>query len=111
MFARLVETGLVGTSGTATEPVHQQVVESFNGNKALVLAALFGEDMPQSKRNTEKRISYDVVDHGFVARRGRARSHTVCLIGRYPGDRLLLPFPQGTIRHGVAMPRFMTLRA
>ena len=55
MFARLVETGLVGTSGAATELVHQQVVESFNGNKALVLAALFGEDMPQSKRNTEKR--------------------------------------------------------
>jgi hypothetical protein len=49
------ESGLVGTSGTATELVHQQVVESFNGNKALVLAALFGEDMPQSKRNTEKR--------------------------------------------------------
>ena len=31
MFARLVETGLVGTSGAATELVHQQVVESFNG--------------------------------------------------------------------------------
>ena len=55
MFARLVETGLVGTSGAATELVHQQVVESFNGNKALVLAALFGGDVPQSKRNTEKR--------------------------------------------------------
>jgi hypothetical protein len=55
MFTRLVETGLAGTSGIATELVHQQVVESFNGNKALVLAAVFGEDMPQSKRNTEKR--------------------------------------------------------
>ena len=55
MFTRLVETGLVGTSGTATDLVHQQVVESFNGNKALVLAALFGENMPQSKRNTAKR--------------------------------------------------------
>ena len=55
MFARLVETGLVGTGGTATELVHRQVVESFNGNKALVLAALFGENLPQSKRNTEKR--------------------------------------------------------
>ena len=55
MFARLVEIGLVGTSGTATEFVHQQVVESFNGNKALVFAALFGEDMPQSKRNTGRR--------------------------------------------------------
>jgi len=55
MFARLVETGLVGTSGTATEFVHRQVVESFNGNKALVLAALFGENLPQSRRKTEKR--------------------------------------------------------
>ncbi len=55
MFAKLVEIGLVGTSGTATEFVHQQVVESFNGNKALVFAALFGDDMPQSERNTGKR--------------------------------------------------------
>jgi hypothetical protein len=55
MFAKLVEIGLVGTSGTATEFVHQQVVESFNGNKALVFAALFGEDKPQSERNSEKR--------------------------------------------------------
>jgi hypothetical protein len=55
MFAKLVEIGLVGTSGTATEFVHQQVVESFLGNKALVFAALFGDDMPQSERNTEKR--------------------------------------------------------
>jgi hypothetical protein len=55
MFAKLVEIGLVGTSGTATEFVHQQVVESFNGNKALVFAALFGDDMPQSERNTKKR--------------------------------------------------------
>lgn len=55
MFAKLVEIGLVGTSGTATEFVHQQVVESFNGNKALVFAALFGEDAPQSERNNEKR--------------------------------------------------------
>jgi hypothetical protein len=48
MFARLVKTGLAGTSGNATELVHRQVVESFNGNKALVLAALFGENLPQS---------------------------------------------------------------
>ena len=55
MFAKLVEIGLVGTSGTATEFVHQQVIESFNGNKALVFAALFGDDMPQSERNTGRR--------------------------------------------------------
>jgi hypothetical protein len=30
-----------------------------------VLAALFGEDMPQSKRNTESGTSYDVADHGW----------------------------------------------
>jgi len=54
MFARLVEAGLAGTSGAVTELVHQQVVESFNGNKALVLAALFGEDLPQSKTQHRK---------------------------------------------------------
>ena len=55
--------------------------------------------------------SYDVVDHGFVARRATRVVHIVRLIGRYPGDRLLLPLPQGMIRHGMAMPRSMTLRA
>lgn len=55
MFSRLVETGFIGTSGTSTELVHQQVIKSFDGQKSLVLATLHGEDMPQSKRNTEKR--------------------------------------------------------
>jgi hypothetical protein len=55
MFSRLVEIGLIGTSGTSTDLVRQQVIRSFNGHKALVVATLHGEDMPQSKRNTEKR--------------------------------------------------------
>jgi len=57
MFARLVETGLIGTSGTSTHLVHQQVIRSFNNQKALVLATLEGDNMIQSKRNTEKRRS------------------------------------------------------
>jgi hypothetical protein len=55
MFSRLAEIGLIGTSGTSSDLVHQQVIRSFNGHKALVLATLHGEEMPQSKRNTEKR--------------------------------------------------------
>jgi len=55
MFSRLAEIGLIGTSGTSSDLVHQQVIRSFNGHKALVLATLHGEDMLQSKRNTEKR--------------------------------------------------------
>ncbi len=55
MFCRLAEIGLIGTSGTSSDLVHQQVIRSFNGHKALVLATLQGDDMLQSKRNTEKR--------------------------------------------------------
>ena len=55
MFSSLAEIGLIGTSGTSSDLVHQQVIRSFNGHKALVLATLHGEDMLQSKRNTEKR--------------------------------------------------------
>lgn len=55
MFSRLVETGFIGTSGTSTDLVYQQIVRSFNNQKALVIATLEGEDMLQSKRNTEKR--------------------------------------------------------
>jgi hypothetical protein len=55
MFSRLVETGFIGTSGTSTELIHQQVIKSFEGQKSVVLATLHGEDIPQSKRNTAKR--------------------------------------------------------
>ena len=66
-FAKLVETGLVGTSGTSTDLVYQQVIQSYNGHKALVLATLSGEDMPQAKRNTEKRKQVRRRLSGFVA--------------------------------------------
>ncbi len=57
MFSKLVETGLIGTTGTSTDVVHDQVLQSFDGQKAVVLAALSGEDEPQSKRNSRRRRS------------------------------------------------------
>lgn len=55
MFNRLVETGLIGTSGTSTDLLRQQIIRSFNGQKSLVVAALYGEDMNQSERNSVRR--------------------------------------------------------
>jgi hypothetical protein len=55
MFNRLVETGLIGTAGSSTELLHDQIMLSFEGHKSLVVATLHGDDIPQSKRNTEKR--------------------------------------------------------
>lgn len=55
MFNRLVETGLIGTTGSSTELLHEQIMRSFEGKKSLVVATLHGDDVPQSKRNTEKR--------------------------------------------------------
>lgn len=55
MFTRLVETGFIGTSGTSTDAVHQQIIRSFNGRKAVVLATLHGEELPQSKRTSQRR--------------------------------------------------------
>lgn len=55
MFNRLVETGLIGTTGSSTELLHDQIMLSFEGHKSLVVATLYGDDIPQSKRNTEKR--------------------------------------------------------
>ena len=54
-FGRLVESGLIGTTGTSTDLLYQQIVRSFNGKKSLVVATLQGDDMPQSTRNNEKR--------------------------------------------------------
>lgn len=74
MFTRLVETGFTGTSGTSPGAVRQQIIRSFNGRKAVVLATLHGEELPQSKRTSHRR-------HGksrrrasaAYARRGRVR--------------------------------------
>jgi len=55
MFNRLVETGLIGTTGSSTELLRDQIMLSFERHKSLVVATLHGDDIPQSKRNTEKR--------------------------------------------------------
>ena len=55
MFNRLVETGLIGTTGSSTGLLHDQIMLSFEGHKSLVVATLHGDDIPQSRRNTEKR--------------------------------------------------------
>lgn len=55
MFHRLVETGLIGTTGTSTQVLYDQIMLSFEGHKSLVVATLYGEDMAQSQRNSEKR--------------------------------------------------------
>jgi hypothetical protein len=55
MFHRLVETGLIGTTGTSTQVLYDQIMLSFEGHKSLVVATLQGKDMPQSQRNSEKR--------------------------------------------------------
>lgn len=55
MFTRLVETGMIGTAGTSTELVHQQIIRSFTAGKALALGVLAGDDLPQSERNSLRR--------------------------------------------------------
>ncbi|WNM30874.1 hypothetical protein RKE30_10870 [Streptomyces sp. Li-HN-5-11] len=55
LFARLVETGQIGTAGTSTDLVRQQVIRSFRGQRNLVFAALSGEEPPQAKRNAQRR--------------------------------------------------------
>lgn len=55
LFARLVETGQIGTTGTSTDLVRQQVIRSFGGQRNLVLAALSGKEPPQAQRNAQRR--------------------------------------------------------
>lgn len=55
MFTKLVETGLIGTAGVSTDLVHQQIVRSFTGKKALALGVLQGDDLTQSERNRRRR--------------------------------------------------------
>ncbi|MCE7081759.1 hypothetical protein [Streptomyces sp. ST2-7A] len=57
-FTRLVETGQIGTTGTSTDLVRQQVIRSFRGRRNLVLAALSGEEEPQAKRNAQRRAGH-----------------------------------------------------
>jgi len=55
LFTRLVDIGFIGTTGTSTDMVHEQVIRSLDGQKALVAATLVGDELPQSKRNSERR--------------------------------------------------------
>lgn len=55
LFTRLVDIGFIGTTGTSTDIVHEQVNRSLNGQKALVVATLSGQESLQSKRNSERR--------------------------------------------------------
>ncbi|MDF3290269.1 hypothetical protein [Streptomyces silvisoli] len=55
LFTRLVETGQIGTTGTSTDLVRQQVLRSFRGQRSLVLATLTGEEAPQAARNAQRR--------------------------------------------------------
>ena len=56
-FIKLVETGMIGTSGTSTDLVHQQVIRSFAGKKALALGVLVGDEIPQSELTRMRRNS------------------------------------------------------
>jgi hypothetical protein len=40
-----------------TEMVHKQVIRNFKGRKAIVLATLHGQELPQSKRTSQRRRS------------------------------------------------------
>src|SRR6266566_4521551 len=55
MFTKLVETGLIGTTGTSTDLVHQQIIRSFIGRHALAVGVLGGDEMVQSVRNRKRR--------------------------------------------------------
>ncbi|WP_158709939.1 hypothetical protein [Streptomyces katrae] len=55
LFTRLVETGQIGTTGTSTDLVRQQVIRSFRGERSHVLAALHGDEPPQAQRNAQRR--------------------------------------------------------
>ncbi|MFG2305234.1 hypothetical protein [Actinacidiphila glaucinigra] len=55
MFTRLVETGMIGTTGVGTELVRQQITRSFKQGKALILGLLTGPEEPQSERNSRRR--------------------------------------------------------
>ncbi|WEB39906.1 hypothetical protein MOV08_11885 [Streptomyces yunnanensis] len=55
LFTRLAETGQIGTTGTSTDLVRQQVIRSFRGQRSLVLATLSGEEAPQAARNAQRR--------------------------------------------------------
>jgi hypothetical protein len=55
MFTRLVETGMIGTTGITTDLVRMQITRSFKYGRMLILGFLTGEEAPQSIRNSMRR--------------------------------------------------------
>lgn len=72
MFTRLVETGMIGTSGVSAELVRQQISRSAREERLLTAGILTGREEPQSARISARRrrhrSSYARVDkagHSF----------------------------------------------
>ncbi|MCC9307572.1 hypothetical protein LN042_10740 [Kitasatospora sp. RB6PN24] len=55
LFTRLVETGMIGTTGVGTDLVHRQINESFAQGRLVTFGFLAGPEAPQSVRNTRRR--------------------------------------------------------
>ncbi|MFJ2176591.1 hypothetical protein ACIOHE_27325 [Streptomyces sp. NPDC087851] len=55
MFTRLVETGMIGTTGVSTELVRQQIMQSVREGRLLTAGVLTGKEPPQSARNSARR--------------------------------------------------------
>jgi hypothetical protein len=55
MFTRLVETGMIGTTGASTDLVRQQVEKSVSEGRLLTAGWVTGADQPQSVRNGIRR--------------------------------------------------------
>jgi hypothetical protein len=52
-----VETEQIGTTGTSTDLIRQQVIRAFRGQRNLVLAALNGDEPPQAQWNAQRHMS------------------------------------------------------
>jgi hypothetical protein len=55
MFTRLVETGMIGTTGASTELLRQQVTRSVDEGRMLIAGLVTGTEQPQSARNSARR--------------------------------------------------------
>ncbi|MBF6228247.1 hypothetical protein IU470_24455 [Nocardia abscessus] len=55
MFTRLVETGMIGTTGVSTELVRWQITRSIKQGRMAIVGFLTGDEAPQSVRNSRRR--------------------------------------------------------
>ncbi|GGW00172.1 hypothetical protein GCM10010264_06790 [Streptomyces globisporus] len=55
MFTRLVETGMIGTTGVGTDLVRRQITRSYKLGHMVIMGVVSGEDAPQSDRYTRRR--------------------------------------------------------